>query len=172
MWMLHCLSKAQGWWGGGGWCLEQQTFSLPLLYRRGAQHCSDGFIKHCLEASLRKCWAFEIFHCTWGKQRHSHRAALQAPAALLPAASTTQARHCTELRYRVSHKQPTTTPLLPYRSLWPWQGPVGRWWESASSPSASQSCPCHPADRVWCPREWWGCWDSGAAPQDTTAKDK
>lgn len=84
MWMLHSLSKAQSWWAGGGWCLQQQTFSLPLLYRRGAQHCSDGFIKHCLEASLRKCWAFEIFHCAWGKQRHSYRAALHSSSSTAP----------------------------------------------------------------------------------------
>lgn len=112
MWMLHCLSKAQGWWGGGGWRLQQQTFSLPLLYRRGAQHCSDGFIKHCLEASLRKCWAFEIFHCAWGKQRHSYRAASHSSRSTAPSwlHNKSQAFHLIKVQ-GLPQTQPTISPL-------------------------------------------------------------
>lgn len=101
------FEQSTGLRGGGGWRLQQQTFSLPLLYRRGAQHCSDGFIKHCLEASLRQCWALEIFHCTWGKQRRGHRAVTEQLCSQL-LHNKSQASHWIKVQ-GLPHTQPTTS---------------------------------------------------------------
>lgn len=50
------VQRFRGGAGGAGEArrLQQQAFSLPLLDGGRAENRSDGFIKHCLEASLRE----------------------------------------------------------------------------------------------------------------------
>lgn len=99
--------------GGGGWHLQQQTFSLPLLHRRGAQNRADGFVKHCLEASLRQRWAFEVFHCACGKHRgnykavfHTYSRAASSNPNISQALTSTTAQHPPQTEFRWSQQEP------------------------------------------------------------------
>ncbi len=58
-----------------------------------------------------------------------------------------QIKNCSQQK---KNKQKKKHSVCTYRSLWPWQGPAGRWWERAFCLLAVQWRPFHPAGPAWC----------------------
>lgn len=171
------IPRGQGSKGEGPRHLQQQAFPLPLLDRRWAENGSNGFIEHCLEATLCEGRALQVFYSTC-RETQPLTATWQCARQLTflfgtrPNPSTLNTEHyrpCSAgspkgSQVRSGRDTPSTSPdwtpvchkkrpmckskrekcRRSYRSPWPWLNPAGRWWASASSPSVSQSCLCHP----------------------------
>lgn len=51
-------------------CLEEAAHSFLCPGGLWTEDCSDGLVKHCLEATLRQSRAFEVFHrVCWEESR-------------------------------------------------------------------------------------------------------